>query len=244
MSALKDKLAVVIGGGTGIGWGSAEELAKAGCRVVIAGRRVDVLTNAVKSWTGPPLLSHHAVDVAEYKSVAKLFEDVHHDVGPIDIVVNAAGTNVPDRQVADTSPDDWRHVLTINATGAYHVLHAALPEMRRRGSGTIIQIGSTAGVRVGKLGGVAYSAAKFAMSALGTGAANEVAADGVRVTTIQPGEVNTPLLDKRANPPGADHRAKILQPEDVGRLVVFIAALPPRAHVPEVIIKPLSQEFV
>jgi NADP-dependent 3-hydroxy acid dehydrogenase YdfG len=90
---------------------------------------------------------------------------------------------------------------------------------------------------------VAYSASKFAMAALGITVAQEVREIGIRVTNIYPGEVDTPILDHRPVPVTAEHRAKILQPEDVAAALVMIAALPPRANVAEIIIKPTIQQF-
>jgi NADP-dependent 3-hydroxy acid dehydrogenase YdfG len=122
-------------------------------------------------------------------------------------------------------------------------LYAALPGMRARKSGTIINVSSIAGKRAIALGGVAYSASKFAMTALGTCVSNEIAADGVRLTNLYPGEVNTPILEERPTPVTEEHRQRILQPEEVAELVLSIVALPPGVHVPEVIIKPLSQQW-
>jgi NADP-dependent 3-hydroxy acid dehydrogenase YdfG len=94
------------------------------------------------------------------------------------------------------------------------------------------------------LGGIAYCASKFAMTALGTAVANEDAPNGVRVTNIYPGEVNTPILENRPEPVSDERKAAMLQPEDLGSLAVTIACLPPRAHVPELVIKPTLQQYV
>ena len=122
-------------------------------------------------------------------------------------------------------------------------MHAVLPAMRARRSGVIINISSIAGKRALTLGGVAYCASKFAMTALGTNVGNEVAADGVRVTNVYPGEVNTPILDNRPEPVSEERKAAMVQPEDFAELVVAIANLHPRAHVPDITIKPTVQEF-
>jgi NADP-dependent 3-hydroxy acid dehydrogenase YdfG len=106
-----------------------------------------------------------------------------------------------------------------------------------------VNICSIAGKRASVLGGVAYSASKFAMTALGGTVALEEGRHGIRVTTIFPGEVETPILDRRPVPVSAEHRARILQPADVADAVLMIACLPPRAHVPELIIKPTSQDY-
>src|SRR5690606_34250804 len=125
-------------------------------------------------------------------------------------------------------PEDWDLLLRVNATGAYNCMRRALPGMRARRDGVIVNISSVAGLRANPLGGVAYNASKFAMSALGTTVAQEEKDRGIRISTVYPGEVETPILDKRPVPVTAEHRARILQPEDVAAAVRLIACLPPR----------------
>ena len=134
--------------------------------------------------------------------------------------------------------------MRVNATGAYDCMRFALDNMRPRGDGVIINISSVAGKRAAPLGGVAYNASKFAMTALGTTVAEEVGETGIRITSIFPGEVNTPILDNRPTPPPESHRQRILQPEDVAAAVLMVANLPQRAHIPELIIKPTSQSYI
>ncbi|MBX3441186.1 MAG: SDR family oxidoreductase [Planctomyces sp.] len=238
---LKGKTAVVTGGGTGIGAGCALGLAQEGCRVVISGRRADKLAEAASQWTGDPAILTHVSDVGDRDSANELIRFAEKQLGRIDILINCAGINTPKRLMHDISPEDWDTVLRVNATGAFNCIKAALPAMRDRQDGLIINIASTSGMRASMLGGVAYSASKFAMAALGTCVALEEKDHGIRVTNIYPGEVETPILDKRPVPVSAEHRARILQPSDVADMVVAIALLPPRAHVADMIIKPTTQ---
>lgn len=241
---LQGKTALVTGGGSGIGLGIAVGLAMAGCRVAIAGRREELLQQAAESAETPSPLLYHAVDVADRDSVATLVTWAQQQLRRIDILVNAAGVNVKSRTMAQMSPEQWDYVLGVNATGAYNTMHAVLPQMRERRDGLIINISSISGLRATALGGVAYSASKFAMAALGTAVANEVGKQGVRVTTVYPGEVNTPILEHRPNPVSDEHKAAMLQPEDFADLIVAIAALPRHAHVSDIILKPTHQEFM
>ncbi|HEY2759118.1 MAG TPA: SDR family oxidoreductase [Pirellulales bacterium] len=241
---LSGKTAVISGGGSGIGEAIAWALAGEGCRVVIAGRNLEKLSQAAARFRGTPALEVHELDVADRGSVIRLFQWVEANIGPVHILVNAAGINIKNRMMSEMQPEQWDQVLAINATGAYNCMHAVLPQMRERRDGLIINISSTSGKRAWKLGGVAYSASKFAMTALSTAVANEEAAHGIRVTAVCPGEVDTPILANRPTPPTAEHRAKILQPEDVAAAVLMIAKLPARAHVAEMIIKPTTQEYV
>ncbi len=241
---LKDKHAVVVGGGTGIGWGIARAFAAEQCRVVIAGRREDKLREAASAWQGTPPLLYHPVDVADRRSVASLFQWANEQLGQIDILVNSAGVNIRNRTMAEMTPEQWDEIMAINATGAYNCMYAVLPQMRARRDGLIINLSSISGKRALTLGGIAYCASKFAMSALSTAVANEDAPHGIRVTNIYPGEVNTPILEKRPAPVSEERKAAMLQPEDLGALAVAIACLPARAHVPELVVKPTVQEYV
>jgi NAD(P)-dependent dehydrogenase (short-subunit alcohol dehydrogenase family) len=241
---LDGKTALVVGGGTGIGYGIAKALANAGCRVAISGRREEILRQAAETaGTKAPLL-YHAADAGDRESVQDLAAWATKQLGRIDILVNSAGINIKTRKMTEMTPDQWDQVMRINVTGAYNCMYAVLPQMRERRDGLIINVSSIAGLRASALGGVAYAASKFAMAALSTAVANELGPEGIRVTSVYPGEVNTPILLNRPKPVSDEHKAAILQPEDFGDVIVAIAALPPRAHVSDIVIKPTHQEFM
>ncbi len=242
MDSLSGKKVVVTGGGTGIGAGIAGALAAAGCHVVIGGRRQSALDQVCE--TIQANIHGHVLDVACRDSVRSFFQFVGQTIGSADILVNSAGVNIVNRTMAAMRPEDWDRLLQVNATGTYNCMLHVLPEMRQRGDGLIVNISSIAGKRAASLGGIAYCASKFAMTALGTAVSNEVRQEGVRVTNVYPGEVNTPILDNRPTPVSDQHKAAILQPEDVAAMVVAVCRLPPRAHVPEIVIKPTIQEWL
>jgi NAD(P)-dependent dehydrogenase (short-subunit alcohol dehydrogenase family) len=240
---LAGKTALITGGATGIGQAIALAFAGEGCRVAIAGRREDKLRAAASTWKGEPLILVHPVDVANRESVNQLVGWATLELGRIDILVNNAGINTPKRTMADMPPETWDEVMAINATGTYNCMYAVLPGMRTRQDGLIINMDSISGLRASVLGGVAYCASKFAVTALGTAVALEEGRNGIRVTSICPGEVDTPLLEGRPTPVSAEHRAKILQPEDIAAAALMVACLPARAHVHELVIKPTWQDF-
>jgi NAD(P)-dependent dehydrogenase (short-subunit alcohol dehydrogenase family) len=240
---LQGKNAVITGGGTGIGLGIAQALAGEGCRVLIAGRREEVVREAAESLASDPPLLSHALDVSDRDSVAALFAYAAEQLPQIDILVNSAGVNIRDRTMALTTPEGWDQLMSINATGAFNCMQAVLPAMRERRDGLIVNISSIAGKRASLLGGLAYSASKFAMTALGTAVSLEDGHLGIRVSNVYPGEVNTPILDGRPVKVSDEHRAQILQPEDCAAAVLMIACLPPRAHVAELVIKPTTQDY-
>ena len=241
---LNGKIVAITGGGTGIGAGLARGLAAAGAHVTIGGRRSEPLQEVAGSVDAVQPIRTHVIDVAENASIEAFFGDIRDNVGPVDILINSAGINIAKRTMAEMDPEEWDRVLRINATGAYRCMREVLPAMRDRRDGLIINISSIAGKRAISLGGVAYCASKFAMTAMGTAVANEVRHEGVRITNVYPGEVNTPILDKRPVPVSEEHRQSILQPEDIAEVVLSICRLPPRACVPEIVIKPTTQEWV
>ncbi len=241
VSALKNKHVVVTGGATGIGFAIAELFAQSGAKVAIGSRRQEAMDLAMAA--SESKITGHVVDVATRSSVVRFFEWVASSLGHVDILVNAAGVNIRDRSINCMLPDQWDEIMAINATGAYNCIYSVLPQMRARQNGMIINISSIAGKRALALGGVAYSASKFAMSALGTCVSNEVGSENIRVTNVYPGEVNTPLLEQRPTPVSDQHRQTILVPEDIAQVVVGLACLPARVHVPEIVIKPVSQQY-
>ena len=244
MSQLAGKVVAITGGGTGIGAGIARGLAEAGCKVTVGGRRLEPLVALAGSCSGAHPVRTHVIDVAAPESIDAFFTDVQDNVGDVDILVNCAGINIQKRTMSEMAPEDWERVLQINASGAYRCMCKVLPAMRTRKDGLVINISSVAGKRAITLGGVAYCASKFAMTALGTAVSNEVRDEGVRITNVYPGEVNTPILDNRPNPVSQEHKESILQPEDIASVLVAICSLPTRAHVPEIVIKPTKQEWV
>lgn len=241
---LKEKKAVVTGGGSGIGLGVAIALAREGCQVAIGGRNLAKLQDALKSL--PAEAGQHAafaVDVGDFKSVEAFTKSARELLGQVDILVNAAGVNIPTRTLADMRPEQWDEVMRINAYGPYYTMQCVLAEMRARKDGLIINISSTSGKRASMLGGIAYCASKFAATATATAASLEEGKNGIRVTSIFPGEVDTPILNFRPAPVSAERKSTMLKPEDVADAVIFVASLPPRAHVPELVIKPTVQDY-
>ena len=238
MDTLKDNVVLVIGGGSGIGLSVGLAFAREGSRVVLAARTEASLEAAKKlPEVGASLLTK-TCDATNRAEIAELLAWTERNAGPVDILVYSAGGNVPKRTFAEIKPEDFDHIMNVNATGAFNSMHAVLPSMRARKTGLIVNIVSIAGLQTLQLAGLPYSASKYAQSAIGTFANLEGLPDGVRVTNIYPGETETAILDKRPVPPSAEQRARMLQPGDVADMVVAVAKLPPRATVPEIVITP------
>jgi len=232
---LKGKIVLVVGGAGGIGLGIAKALAAEGCKVALADADEKGLAKA--GGDGSAFI-RRACDITDRGQVSELFEWLGSELGPVDILVNSAGINVGNRMLSNIDPADFDRMMAINTTGTFNCIHAALPAMREKGAGLIVNIVSLAGKRVMLLAGLPYCVSKFATGALGTFVNLEECGNGIKVTNIYPGETNTPIVDKRPSPPPPEKRAQMLQPEDIAACVVTIAKLPSRAVVPELVITP------
>jgi NADP-dependent 3-hydroxy acid dehydrogenase YdfG len=236
--------ALITGAGSGIGRAIAIALAQIDIRVAIVGRRRERLeqTRQALGKSGDTALVE-ACDVAERDQVGRMVERVFGEFGSIDILVCNAGINVAKRSLQSLEPADWDRLIATNLTGAFNLVHFVLPSMRTRRKGLVIQIASIAALRASVLGGAAYSAAKFGQAALGICLGREERSRGIRSAVIYPGEVNTPILEERPVPVDAQRKEVILQPEDIASAVRFLAELPPRVTVPELVMVPAVDDF-
>jgi NADP-dependent 3-hydroxy acid dehydrogenase YdfG len=241
---LQSKVAIVTGAGTGIGRACARLLHAAGARVALLGRREDLLEESRRELGGDAETTlAHAVDVRDREGVVRAVATVEKKWGRIDILVNNAGTNTPRRSMEAIDPDDWDQVVDVNLTGAYNVTRAALGALRRAEGGLVINIGSTSGVRASTLAGIAYVASKHGIVGFTEALRLEEKPYGLRATAIHPGEVDTPILEKRPSPVSAERRKALLRPDDVAQAVLFVATRPTSVTVPTMVIEPFLQEF-
>lgn len=233
---LAGKNVLLTGGGTGMGAAIACRFAAEGADVVISGRRLGPLEDTAKKNMGPGRVLIKQGDIADPVSAKRLVDFTTSTLGSVDILVNNAGINIPVRKLGELSVKDWTKVVQVNLNGTFHMIHGVLPQMKARQDGLIINISSIAGRHVTALAGAAYCSSKFGVSALGDAVGVECHEDNIRVTNIMPGECVSEILDKRPNPPSAEVRAGMLQPEDVAAAALMVATLPARAHVPELVI--------
>ena len=241
---LRGKNVLLTGGGSGMGKATALALAKNGANVAIAGRNKENLASTVSLAQATEKISAKEADVTDRNSLEDLFQWFDVEFGTLDYLVHAAGINVAMRSMEELSPDDWDRLIQINLTGSYNVLRLTLNRMRPLKKGLIVLINSVAGKRSVPLAGIGYNASKFGMSGLGIGVAEEERNNGIRISNLYPGEVNTPILENRKEPPGEEHRQSILQAEDVASVILHLCQLPERVHIPELVIKPTLQSFV
>lgn len=238
--SLAGKTAIITGAGTGIGAATAEELGRLGARVVLVGRRRAVLEETASriASTGVDTRALPA-DVREYADLERVVRRTVETFGRVDVfVANAA--------IADFGPVDeadpalLRDVIMTNVTGVLHSARAVLPEMYRQGGGHIVIVASGSG-RTTYVGEPAYVASKHAVVAFADCLRMEAAPRGVRVSVIEPGLVETPLIHVY---PGADSLVEgvvPLQPVDVARAIVFVLDQPAHCNVFEIALRPTTQ---
>lgn len=243
MATLQGKVAWITGGGSGIGLSGAVELARAGAHVVISGRTAQTLKSAEAEIKAAGSGESLALDVTDKTAVAHAAADIEKRRGRIDILVNSAGTNLAKRNLRNMSVEGWDQLVAANLSGLFYCCYAVLPGMRARKDGLIVNVSSWAGRYAVALTGPGYNATKRAVIALTESINIEECAHGIRATSILPGEVATPILEKRPVPPPKEERDRMLQAEDLGRTILYLATLPPRACVNELIISPTWNRF-
>jgi NADP-dependent 3-hydroxy acid dehydrogenase YdfG len=244
---LEGRVAIVTGASSGIGAATAEALARSGARVVLAARRRERI-GAMAERLGEEGARVLALptDVADAGQVEGMVAATLEAFGRIDILVNNAGI-MPVAPLAEARVEDWSRMVDVNVKGVLFAIGAVLPHMLERRSGHVVNIGSLAGRRPFP-GGTVYAATKFAVRALTAGMQLELsAAHGIRVTDVQPGVVETELMD---HIPSADIREgftegwrgrRKLTPEDVARAVLFAVTSPEHVNVNEILIRPTDQ---
>ena len=232
------KVAVVTGAGSGVGRAVVFDLAARGYRIALIGRRRQTLDETIALTESREALLPVVCDVGDEKQVHAMAEQVRKGLGEPGVLVNSAGTNVVKRALTELSSDDYRQIVDVNLNGAFYCVHEFLPSMRAAGDGTIVNVISDAGLWANRVSGAAYVAAKFGLTGLTATINAEERRNGVRACAVFPGEINTPLLDRRPTPPSAEARTKMHQAEDVAACVMLAIDLPPRATVEQIVVRP------
>ena len=239
MSEFRDKVVWITGGGSGIGREVARMFAAGGAILVLLGRRADKLKEALDEvCAGGARAEMLVLDVCRRDAVEAAAAALIERHGRVDVLVNNAGLNVRGRKLEVLTGEDWDQVVLTNLTGAFNMIRAVLPAMRRQQDGLIVNVSSMAAKRVSGVAGTAYTASKHGMNGLSLSVAAEEGANGIRCTALMPGTVNTEILAKRAVTYSEEERAKMIQPEDVALAVRFLALLPARSSVPEMTLVP------
>lgn len=239
MGTLSGKVAWVTGAGSGMGLSGAQHLAAAGATVIMSGRRADVLereADAIRKAGGKAEVA--ALDVSNASLVQDVAQSILARHGKVDILVNSAGLNHPQRFWRNQTVASWDQVIRVNLDGTFYCTHAVLPSMRARKDGLVINISSWAGKYTLAMAGAAYNGSKHAVVALTETINMEECVNGIRACAICPAEVATPILDRRPVPPSPEERARMLQAEDLGKTILWLAEQPPHVCINEITISP------
>jgi len=233
---LEGRAVAVSGASSGVGLAVAQRLHDLGASVVALARRAEAMEAGLGAGRlASGRLDVRALDVTDARASAQALDQTR-----LDVLVAAAGTNVPERRLDQLTPDSWDELVATNLTGVFNVVSAALPALRAA-RGLAVVIGSVSGQWPDR-SGPGYQATKAAVLAFARGAALEELerGSGVRFSLLAPGVVDTPLLDRRPEPPSREQRAQMLAPADVAEACAFLAALPPGVHVPELTLLPTA----
>ena len=229
------KVAIVVGASSGMGAATAKTYVDSGAKVVLAARSADKLDKLAVELGADAIAC--PTDARDAAATAALVAKTVEIYGRVDILAYVAGTNIPDRALEVLTAATWDNMLDTNLTGAFHCTQAVLPARRAQGAGLIIYVSSGC-VQKPDVSGVSYQATKHGMVGLAHGTFQEERKNGVRTCIIFPGLTDTPLVLKRPVPTPPEVVAQALQPQDVADACLFVAALPDRAHVPELVLLP------
>ena len=236
MKRLEGKTAWITGAGSGIGRAIAISFAAEGAKVALTGRRVEPLEETAKMIGGGAVIV--PADLTDEKQVAAALAKVEATIGGPDILVNNAGVNLPKRYLHQLTPEAIRSLVDGNLTAPFFTSVAVLPGMRKRGGGHIIQIASMAGKNISFLSGPGYTAAKHGFVALSQSINQENGIHNIRSCCICPGEVATDILKNRPEPVPQEDIERLLQPEDLAAMALFVATMPERANITEMLVTP------
>ncbi len=239
MPHVAPKFAVVTGASSGLGQAIAIMLARHGFNVAAVARRADALQETVeKAKPADSRITAFTCDISDPAAVEQMAGEVLEKFGTVHALVNAAGINTPDRSFANLSLATFRQVIEINEVGTFLCIQAFLPTMRKQQSGTIVNISSDSAIQPSMKAGAAYVASKMAVRGMTLSLNAEERVNGIRACAIYPGDIDTPLLERRPTPPTADARKKMLAPDDVAECVLLAITLPDRAVIEELLIRP------
>jgi short-subunit dehydrogenase len=236
LTTTTNQTALITGASSGIGKATALAFAKAGINLALVSRSQDKLAAVATAAKAAGVTAKiYPLDLAQVDRVTERIGEIVKDLGQIDILVNNAGMAYTN-SIADTPLTDWQKTIDLNLTSVFQCIQGVLPQMRQQQSGLIINISSIAGKQVFPNWGL-YSVSKFGLMALTQAVAAEERANGIRVTTICPGSVNTPLWDTDTVAADFD-RTAMLTPEVVAQTILYAALTPPGAVIEELTIMP------
>jgi len=236
---LDGKIVWVTGAGRGIGEAAALALAREGADIVLTGRRpapLEQVAGQIRELGGTAHVQPG--DLTQPAAVRRIGAFINNEIGRLDILLNNAGININDRHWDKLTPENAQLMINGNLAAAAQCVTVALPIMRALQDGLIIHTASMAGRFIGGFPGPLYTAAKHGIVAMSHSINMQECKNGIRSCVFLPGEVATAILDQRPNPVSAEERARMVQPEDCAGLILYVALLPKRLVMNEVMLSP------
>ena len=233
---LDDKVAWITGAGSGIGQNAAVTLSKLGMKVILSGRNVKNLQETALKCENSPIIKR--LDIADKNQVKSVAQEIKMEFMHIDILINCAGINIENRDWDNINETEWDDVFQTNINGLFYCCKSAIPMMKERKDGLIINISSWAGNHISYLSGTSYIASKHAINAMTETINMKYCNVGVRACSICPGEASTPLLDQRPVPLSQEEKDLMLQVEDISETVAFVAQMEKHVCVNQITISP------
>ena len=233
---LKNKIAWITGAGSGIGENAAIKLSALGMKVILSGRdknKLKLTADKCKNET-----SIKPLDVSNNKKVEQTLKEIIEKYTNVDVLINSAGINVEQRDWDVINKNDWDNIFQTNVNGLFYCCKSVLPYMKVKQDGLIINISSWAGKEVSLLSGVTYTSSKHAVNAMTETINMKYCNLGIRACALCPGEVATPILDKRPKKLSIEQKNKMLQPDDLGETIAFLCQMPKHVCINQLIISP------
>jgi NADP-dependent 3-hydroxy acid dehydrogenase YdfG len=241
---LQGRVAAVTGASSGIGEATVLALAQAGAGVALAARRADRLAAIAEQIEGPSLAIE--ADITDEQQAREFIQRAHDELGGLHILVNNAGVMLLG-PVAGADVEEWRRMISVNLLGLLYCTHAALPLIEQSGGGDIVNLSSVSGRRA-DAGAAVYNMTKFGVHAFSEALRQEALHDGIRVTTVAPGFVETELQGHNVNPlvqasikRSREQIGDVLTPSDIADAIVGAVSRPPHVCINEIVVRPTMQ---
>ena len=234
--SLKNKIAWITGAGSGIGQNTAIKLAELGMKVILSGRNIKNLQKTALKCGKNSLIK--SLDISDKQSVKKITNEIKNEFEHIDVLINCAGINIENRDWDNIDENDWDKVIQTNISGLFYCCKSVIPLMKKRMDGLIINVSSWSGNHVSLLSGVSYTSSKHALNAMTETINMKYCNLGIRACSLCPGEVATPILDKRPKKLTPEQKNKMLKPEDLGETIAFLCQMPKHVCINQLTISP------
>ncbi|MGM5631635.1 SDR family oxidoreductase [Apibacter raozihei] len=247
MSMIKDQVVVITGASSGLGEATAYHLSKLGAKVFLGARREDKLKQVVNKIKEAGGEAEYAVtDVTVKSEVENLIHKAVEKFSKIDVIVNNAGL-MAIAPMTENKVDEWEKMIDINIKGVLYGISYSLPHFLKQGHGHIINLSSVAGIKVFAPGGTVYSGTKYAVRAISDGLRQEIAGKNIRVTSIEPGAVDSELkygsTDKASSDFVIEFYKSAIPAESVAKAIAYAIEQPKEVGINEIVLRPTSQEF-